>query len=320
MSSQLGYELFGFTFNLVEFYRLSLQVGDLRAMFDQKENEAARPPFPAQAGVNTLEAKDVAFRYFGAPAPALHGVDVSLRAGEHIALVGYNGAGKTTLTKLLAALYTPDGGALTVNGVPLGQYDPASWQRLVGIVHQDYHIYSLTIAENVLMRRVQTPEDRDRVIRALQACDLYDYVSGLPQGIDTVLTREFAENGVLLSGGQEQKLAVARVLACPEKQLVILDEASSALDPVSESRLNRAILAFCKGKMLVLISHRLSLTKEMDHIYYMEKGTVAEHGTHAQLMAQNGHYAQMYRLQAQNYVSTPAAEGTQPDPAAKRQP
>jgi ATP-binding cassette subfamily B protein len=231
----------------------------------------------------------------------LDDVSLDIAKGEHAALVGYNGAGKTTLIKLIMRLYDPTQGGIFVNGINLKEYNVRSYRDLIGVVYQDYRCYVLTIAENVLFKKVVTDEERDKVIEALKKSGLYDDISTFPHGIDTVLTREFDDEGVVLSGGQSQKLTLARVFVHADKQILILDEASSAMDPLSEAAMNNSILDLCKDKTLILISHRLSITKNMDKIYVISGGKVTEHGTHTQLMDQDGMYAQMYNVQSASY-------------------
>lgn len=300
---QLSYEFFSFVNCLNDFYRLSLDTDDLRIILEYKSRieHSAQPRWQMGDDIESLDINAVTFSYKDNPGEAIKDVTISICKNQHIALVGYNGAGKTTLTKLLLRLYDPTDGSIQINGKDIREFDVASIRDMIGVVYQDYRYYGLTIAENILMKRVECQTDRDRVNRALQQSDLYDFIHKLPNGIDTLLTREFDDKGVVLSGGQSQKLALARMFVQNDKRIFIMDEASSALDPISEHKINKRIIEFCQDRILILISHRLSTTKDVDCIYYLEEGKVIERGTHEQLLAVNGKYAEMYNVQLEAY-------------------
>lgn len=247
-----------------------------------------------------LKMENVGFSYFGSNKPVLEDVSISIRKGEKIALVGENGAGKTTLVKLLMRLYDPTSGKLTLNGTDIKDYAVSEYRDLFGTVFQDCKVLSLTVAENVLMRDV-TEEDRPRIKEALENSGVYDKVQTLPKGMDTMLTRMFDPEGAVLSGGENQKIAIARVFA-KDCEIAILDEPSSALDPIAEYEMYESMLKACKDKAVVFISHRLSSAVMADKIYMLEHGKVVECGSHEELMAKNGKYAEMFHFQAQNYV------------------
>ena len=213
-----------------------------------------------------IKLEHLTFTYPGGAAPVLQDINLTIHPGEKIALVGYNGAGKTTLTNLLLRLYEPSGGRILIGGV----------------------------GENVAL----SPQfDSERVRRAL---DHSGFQRPLPRGVDTQLLREFDDDGLMLSGGESQKVAVARAFYkdCP---FVILDEPSANLDPVAEYQLNRAMLEAARDKTVIFISHRLSTTVQADKIYVMEQGRIIESGSHSELMAADGIYAYMFRLQAEKY-------------------
>jgi len=233
------------------------------------------------------------------PKRSLEGVNLTIRKGEKIAIVGYNGAGKTTLTKLLMRLYDPTEGEILYNGRNLKEYDIGSLRSRIGTVFQDYKIFAATIAENVLSDTC-TEADRDTVADALTKATFRDKLDSLENGMDTNLTKEFCTEGVNLSGGESQKVAIARIFARPY-DLIIMDEPSSALDPAAEYELNHTILDYAKDKTVVFISHRLSTTRMADRILMFADGKLIESGTHDELMAQNGKYAEMFRLQAEKY-------------------
>ena len=231
---------------------------------------------------------------------ALKDVSLSLKKGEKIAIVGYNGAGKTTLIKLIMRLYDPTSGSVLMNGVDVKEYDMPAYRATIGTVFQDYKIFAATVAENVMNGFYDEAKDKATVLAALDAAGFTEKLSELEKGVDTVLTREFDEKGTNLSGGEAQKVAIARVFAKPF-ELIIMDEPSSALDPVAEYELNRAILKYAADKTVIFISHRLSTTRMADRIYMFDSGSLVEDGTHEQLMAKNGRYAEMFNLQAEKY-------------------
>lgn len=231
---------------------------------------------------------------------ALKNVSLSLKKGEKIAIVGYNGAGKTTLIKLLMRLYDPTSGKILLNGQDLKDYDLSAWQDRIGVVFQDFKIFAASLAENVVNGRYEEVVDKERVMTALDAAGFSQKLSELPRELDTPLTREFDDNGVELSGGESQKVAIARVFARPY-ELIVMDEPSSALDPVAEYDLNQAILRYAAHKTVIFISHRLSTTRMADRIYMFDRGSLIESGNHDELMAQNGKYAEMFRMQAEKY-------------------
>lgn len=233
------------------------------------------------------------------PKEVLRNVNMTIRKGEKIAIVGYNGAGKTTLIKLILRLYDPTEGEILYNGRNIREFDPLAYREKIGVVFQDYRLFAATVAENVL-KDVYTPQDRDRVLHALQSADFGEKLATLSEGINTPLTREFNENGTNLSGGEEQKVAIARVFA-QDSSLVIMDEPSSALDPNAEYELNQSIFAQTREKTVIFISHRLSTTRTTDRIYMFDSGTLCEEGSHAQLLTKNGKYAEMFRLQSEKY-------------------
>ena len=253
--------------------------------------------------METLELRNLRFAYGNSEDTkaqySLDGVSITIRKGEKIAIVGYNGAGKTTLTKLLMRLYDPTDGEILYNGHPLKEYDIPSLRSHIGAVFQDYKIFAATVGENVMGGAV-SPEDRETVIDALGKSTFSDRLAGMEKGIDTALTREFSDEGVNLSGGEAQKVAIARIFARPY-DLIIMDEPSSALDPEAEYQLNHTLLSYAEDKTMIFISHRLSTTRMADRILMFEKGRLIEEGSHETLMERNGKYAEMFRLQAEKY-------------------
>lgn len=248
-----------------------------------------------------LELRDVSFSYGEGEKhkDVLCHVNLTLRRGEKIAFVGYNGAGKTTLTKLLMRLYDPTEGEVLYNGRNLQDYKINGYREHIGAVFQDYKIFAASIAENVLGGPYT--EDREQeVLSALHSASFEDKLEKLPQGIHTQLTREFDKEGTELSGGESQKIAIARAFAQPF-DIIIMDEPSSALDPIAEYELNRSMMEDACGKTVIFISHRLSTTRMADRIYMFSGGEIIETGNHDELMAKNGKYAEMFRIQAEKY-------------------
>lgn len=230
--------------------------------------------------------------------------DISLHIGakQKIALVGYNGSGKTTLVKLMLRLYDPDSGSIRCGGVDIRDFEPASYRHSVGSVFQDFKIYAASLKENVLLdiSRNTRKENYD-VEKALYEAHFTLQDRRLIYQIETPLTGEFEKDGVSLSGGEMQKVAIARTLY-RRQNLIIMDEPSSALDPLAEYELNQELNEIAKDKTVVFISHRLSTTRDADCIYMMEQGRIIETGTHEELLAAGGTYAKMWEVQAGLYL------------------
>lgn len=252
--------------------------------------------------LSDIEIMDMSFTYEGADKPTLHDVNISIKKGEKIAIVGHNGAGKTTLVKLIMGLYGPTEGTIKISGKDTASYEPKSLHRRFGTVFQDLQVFALPLSHNVLMRKPKNNEERRLVEDSLRKAQFGDKLDSLEKGIDTMVTKEFDENGMGLSGGEAQKIAIARVFA-RKPDIVILDEPSSALDPIAEYNMYKNMLTATDGETVIFISHRLSATRDADRIYMFEHGTVIEQGSHAELMELNGKYAEMWRLQAQNYLA-----------------
>ena len=227
-------------------------------------------------------------------------MSLTLKQGEHIALVGQNGSGKTTLVKLLLRLYDPTYGEVLLNGENIKDYSLSSYREDFSCVFQDFKVFALPVKDNVTLRR-EREGDRDLVISSLKESGGYDKVMTLEKGIDTTLTREFDDNGANLSIGEQQKISLARVFA-DDASCVILDEPSSALDPIAEHKMFENMMRAAKGRTVIFISHRLSSAVDADRIYLMEGGTITESGTHHELMQKKGKYLEMFKLQAQNYI------------------
>ena len=230
----------------------------------------------------------------------LKNINLKLTAGEKIAIVGYNGAGKTTLIKLMMRLYDATNGEILYNGKNIKTYEPQSYRQKIGAVFQDYKIFAATVAQNAKNGIYDEKTDREKILSALDSANFTERLNTLENGIDTHLTREFNDEGVNLSGGEAQKVAIARVFA-NDFPIVIMDEPSSALDPMAEYNLNRSILENTRDKTVIFISHRLSTTRIADKIYMFDNGELIEQGSHEELLEQNGKYAEMFRLQSEKY-------------------
>lgn len=243
----------------------------------------------------TISVENVTFSYEGSDSDSINGVSFEIKPGEKVALVGYNGAGKTTLTNLLLRLYDVKSGSIKIGGRDIREETIMSHRARFAAVFQDFSLFGATVGENVALSK---DYDGERVLEALK---IAGFTKELPDGADTILLKEFDENGLMLSGGEQQKLAIARVFykQCP---YIILDEPSANLDPVSEYELNKAISEGCKDRTVIFISHRLSTTRHADRILMLENGRVVECGSHDELMEQNGKYAYMFRLQAEKYT------------------
>lgn len=254
---------------------------------------------PEDSGSLLIEHVD--FGYFRGKA-VLKDITFSVNPGQKIALVGYNGSGKTTLVKLLLRLYDPDGGRICYHGKDIRKYQVMSYRRGIGSVFQDFKIYAATLKENVLMDvESGSREENYLVEQALYDAHFTLEDDRLSYQIETPLTTEFEKDGVNLSGGEAQKVAIARTLY-RKQNLIIMDEPSSALDPLAEYRLNQELNEIAKDKTVIFISHRLSTVRDADCIYMMEDGRIVETGTHEELLMQNGKYAAMWKIQAGLYA------------------
>ena len=279
----------------------ALYLADLFSFFEIEPRVASAPgavpvPEPIRQG---FEFQGVGFRYPGSDAWAVRGLSFTLRAGEALALVGENGAGKTTLVKLLARLYDPDEGRILLDGRDLRGYDLDSLRQSVGVIFQDFVRYHLTASENIAVGRIDERADRARVETSAQRSLADAVIASLPEGYDQTLGKRFS-TGVDLSGGQWQKVALGRAYM-RDAQLLILDEPTAALDARAEFEVFERFKDLTEGKTAVLISHRFSTVRMADRILVLDGGEVEEVGTHAELLAAGGRYAELFELQAQGY-------------------
>ncbi len=247
-----------------------------------------------------IEIEHVGFKYPDQEEYVLQDINLKIEPREKIAIIGYNGAGKTTLIKLLLKFYNASEGNMKIDGDSFLDIDEKEIRRMYVSLFQNFQIYSVSVLENVLLRPRKQETDDEVVWEALKKAGLYDKIMATEKKLDTIMTKEFDDKGLVLSGGEQQKLAIARVFA-EEAPIIILDEPTSSLDPISEYEINNKILKLCTEKTVVLISHRLSTVVDANKIYMMEKGRIIEQGNHKQLMKKKGKYYEMFETQAHFY-------------------
>ena len=288
---------------------IDLDPGDFAGSLRAAERRIAAPRVVSRG----IDLTGVCFEYPGTERPVLRNLDLSLRAGERVAIVGENGAGKTTLVKLLTRLYDPTAGSIALDGVDYRDYDAGQLRGLFAAAFQDHVQFHFTARENVGFGNVERMEDAGAVMEAVRSAAAQQMVERLPNGIDTVLGRTLAD-GVDLSGGEWQKLALARAFF-RGGAVLILDEPTAALDARAEHELFDRILAGSRGRTTIIISHRFSTVRSADRILVLHEGEIVEDGDHAGLMQRNGRYAEMFRLQAGRYTDSPSGRPAAP-PAA----
>lgn len=279
----------------------SLYVRKIRKFLDYKPEIVSEKGIIPKESAKEITLDNVSFAYNDRQDMLLKELDLHIHPGEKIALVGYNGAGKTTLVKLLMRLYDVKSGKILADGIDIREYDVKEYRNTIGTVFQDFQIFAGNVKENVILD-VADNCDEERIKEALTDSGLMSRVDRLSSGLNTELTTEFSKEGVNLSGGESQKLAIARVFY-KNAGLMILDEPSSALDPIAEYQINHAMLKATNDKTVIFISHRLSTTRLADRIIMLENGRIVEQGTHAELLKQNGKYAQMWKVQAGAYIA-----------------
>ena len=277
-------------------------VTEVKVAFDLLKMEGK---IESKQGINveefeSLEVNNISFSYKG-DYNQLEDVSLKIKKGQKIAIVGHNGAGKTTLVKLLLRLYDVNNGEILYNNENYKDINVLSLRKEVGAVFQNVEVYAVTIAENILLKTPKTIEDFNLIDEALKFSGLDEYVNSLPNGINTLVTKEFDRDGIVLSGGQNQRLAIARGYAL-NYNLFILDEPSSALDPIAEASVYNNMLTLGKNKTIIFISHRLTTTVNADYIYLFEHGKVIEQGTHEELMKLNKKYKEMFTSQSKKYL------------------
>jgi ABC-type multidrug transport system, ATPase and permease components len=289
-----GNELYSFVSLFPNLYRHSLFIDNIRSVLQtQGTIELSDGIILDPAIPHSVEFRNVSFSYADGTA-ALKKLSFKAEAGKKTSIVGYNGAGKSTLIKLLCRLYDPDSGYILIDDIDIKEFNTQSLRAAFGIVMQDFRHYAFTVAENI-MPTAAVP-DRNAVISCLEKTGLSEKISANPNNINAHLTREFDSDGILLSGGEFQKLSLARALA-QNAHTLVLDEVTSALDPLAEAKLNGLLLDNTNDRTVIFISHRLNSSLYADMIYMLDSGSLAESGSHEELLKLNGKYAELYNLQ-----------------------
>ncbi len=247
--------------------------------------------------IEQIEFQNATFTYPKAEKPVLENVSFQIQKGEKISIVGLNGAGKTTIVKLICRLYEPDSGEIYINGKPIGNYNYESYIKQISTLFQDFRLFAISLKENIMSAA-------DNVYDAAQVAEmvgLSQKIAKLPDGIDSILSKDYEEGGIALSGGEEQKLALGRMLN-KNSSLFILDEPTAAMDPYAEAEFYETFHKMIRGKTTIYISHRMSASVFSDKILVLENGKVADFDTHDNLLKKQGRYQELFRIQAENYV------------------
>ena len=293
--------LIGFADSVMTIVKNSLYLEQTRHFLEYEpaipeDQEGLLPELP----IRSVEFEHVSFGYKEG-AYALKDISFKIEGNQSIALAGYNGAGKSTMMKLLMRFYDPSEGRILVNGIDIREYQVRAYRDLFSAAFQNGRIFANTIEENILMgRHTEVEKDHEKVQRALKLADIFEEVENQPLQEKTILTREFSKEGVVFSGGQNQKILAARAFA-KDSPIAVFDEPSSALDPLAEHHLFENIREYGRDRILFFISHRLSSVRDADLVFYLKNGRIQERGSHIELMSRNGEYASLYRLQAENY-------------------
>lgn len=270
----------------------------------RQQAEAAKPGFQGEAlapSAALLEFKDVCYSYPGSEREILHNISLTVKEGERLAIVGENGAGKSTFIMLLLRLYTPTKGQILFRGADYRLYDIREYYRMFSTVFQDYMMFAYTLRENIMFDGQASSENMARLREVVDQLGLSGRIEGLNNGYETFITQNYDMSGVSLSGGESQRVAIARAWY-RDAGILVMDEPTSAIDPLSEERLFNRMEEMMSGKTVLLISHRLSSVRLCDKVAFFMDGRLSEFGTHEQLMSDGGDYCRMYQAQAQWYA------------------
>ena len=281
-------------------YKNSIYIERFETFINSQPKIRSKPDALKVGDFEEICFQNISFKYGSSEADVLSNLNIKIKRGEKVAIVGENGAGKTTLINLFLRLYDPTEGMILYNGVDIRELDLNEYRNRVGIVYQDYQIYADTIHNNISMGYSVSEE---RIKNAAEIVGIEKKINSLKEGYHSYLSSEVSENGTQLSGGEKQKIAISRIYV-QEYDICIFDEPTSALDPIAEAKMFEQFKNYSNDKSVVFVTHRLSSAKIADHIYFLENGKVIEDGTHEQLMALDGVYAQMYHMQADYYIDS----------------
>lgn len=284
--------------NVASIYENYLFVDDYTQFMDLKpQNSSGKKIFPTKI-TKGIEFKDVWFKYPNSNTWTLRGINFKIGPGENIALVGENGAGKTTLLKLLLGFYKQQKGRIVIDGTPILDYNLTRYWKQLSILPQEYHLYPFSARESISFSDLSRSKDLESIKQAARLAQIHSYIHNLPQKYDTPLSKDL--DGIDPSGGQKQRIAIARTIF-KKSQIMILDEPTSSVDPKAEEDIFENVLRITKDQIVILVSHRFSTVRKADKIFLLERGQILEHGSHKELMKQEGKYASLFELQAKSY-------------------
>lgn len=298
--TSLSGTLTGLSEKITELTKYDLKIKDIRKTEKMPSSRNRGKGIPAPKENIEIEFRNVSFRYPNAENDTIKNISFKIKAGEKLALVGVNGAGKTTIVKLLCGLYLPTEGEILLNSHPINDYNIYEYYSLFSAVFQDISLMPYSIAENIAATTEKDEIDFEKVKNSIEIAGLKERVDALPLGVDTPFNKNVNEGAVDFSGGEKQKLALARAIYL-DRPMLILDEPTAALDPIAENEMYMKFNEISRGQTAMFISHRLASTRFCDRIIHLENGEIIENGTHDELIAANGKYAMMYGLQSKYY-------------------